>query len=135
MHHRVEWGNDEQTVILQTYFDQTSTADQMEVAQESKRLAESVPHTVHIIIDGRKGNQIPNIRVSHLAPLAEMTVPTNQGIVVCVGFSDFIKGLVNIARLIAPRAAGNVRFVRTVDQAWALLKEEAGVEPPSPPTA
>jgi hypothetical protein len=135
MQYRVEWGNTRQTVIIQTYNGNWTADSFIAIAEESKKLAESVPHTVHIVIDGRNFVGIPRVRVSHFAPLIEVQVPVNQGIVVCVGVHEFIKSLVNIAGMIAPRATRNLYFVRTMEQAWSLLQKEAGVEPPSLPTA
>jgi hypothetical protein len=130
MQYRVEWGNAEQTVIIQSLDGSWSDVDIVAMAQESRALAETVTHTVHIIIDIRKVDSFPRTLISKSAPLIEGQVPANQGILICVGANEFIQALVNIARMIAPRATANMHFVRTMQKAWAILQKEAGIQSP-----
>jgi hypothetical protein len=130
MQYRVEWGNAEQPVIIQSLDGNWNDEDLVALARETRVLAEAVTHTVHIIIDVRKASGIPRSLISKLAPLIEGQVSANQGTIVCIGANDFIKGLVNIARMIAPRATANMHFVRTMQQAWAILQKEVGIQPP-----
>jgi hypothetical protein len=128
----VEWGTPQQTVIIQTYTGNWTIQDQLAIADQSKALSETVPHQVHVIVDVRKAYGVPKMLVSQIAPELERRVPQNQGQLVVVGASKFIQGLIEIAKMVAPRATDNLHFVRTLDQAWALLQKEAGVEPPPP---
>lgn len=133
MQHRVEWANLENTVIIQIFNGKWSSHDQEIITQQTFNLAVSVPHTVHIIIDARKVEGFPKVVISDIVPLIEKMTPPNQGLVISVGTNQFMRSLANLSRLIAPRATQNLHFVRTMEQAWALLHKETGISPPPSP--
>ena len=53
MSHLIQWDNEEKTVVFQQYTDNPVKDDLYYLAEKSATMLNSVPHTVHLIIDER----------------------------------------------------------------------------------
>jgi len=130
MSYLIKWDNAEKTVIFQQYTDNPVKDDLYHLAEESAKMLENVPHTVHLIIDER------NIKMT-LNPTdmkyLEDNVPANQGAVVMLveeGGLTYKKVMQDMARTVAPKAFDQPYFAKTVEDARHLLQEQFGVNYP-----
>ncbi len=130
IYHRIQWDNEEQTVVLQQYERGASKNDLYQLAEKSNRMLNSVSHRVHLIIDER------NIKLLLTTPdikYLEKLTPKNQGAVVIVvsKLEHRYKKLVNeMAVTVAPNAFAEPYFVETVEQARQFLQDHFGVTYP-----
>ncbi len=122
---KVIWDNDEQTIIRQIYGGHLKREDYSVAVDEFERLAKSVMHTVHSIMDRSEvlsttpGMVLPAMRY------ANSHVPPNIGLRVIVKASAFTRVMVEAGRRIAPRLMEEVYFADTLDEARAIIARHA----------
>lgn len=130
MGHRIEWDNEEKTVVLQQYTDVPVKDDLYYLAEESAAMLSSVDHTVHLIIDERT---IKLTLTSADIQFLEKNVPPNQGVVVMlvnktdVSYKKFVQ---NFGQQLAPNAFFQTYFVTTLEDARKILREKFDVKYP-----
>ena len=124
MSYLIQWDNAEKTVVLQQYTDNPIKDDLYHLAEQSALMLNSVPHTVHLIIDERTIKlTLSSTDIKYL----EKHVPTNQGVVVLIISKSGVvyKKLVQeIGKTLAPNAFKQTFFVTTVEEARQLLQEQ-----------
>jgi hypothetical protein len=123
----IQWDNAEKTVVLQQYTDDATKDDWYQMAQESARMLNSVPHTVHLIIDERNVNLVATAADMHFL---EDLVPANEGTAVIVTsrmkfrYKQLSK---KIREQILPGTSHEAHFVESIEDARKLLQEQYGV--------
>lgn len=130
MGYHIQWDNEERTVVLHHHTAPYAARDVHRLSEESEKMLQSVPHTVHIIIDQRL------VKVT-LTPadiyFLEAHVPPNQGMVVSVVTKsdlDFEKMMSSLVKKQAPKAFGKAALAETVEEARQRLVEDFGVRYP-----
>ena len=123
MGYQIEWDNEEKTVVFQQYTGNPVKDDLYHLAEQSALMLNSVPHTVHLIIDERTIKlTLSSTDIKYL----EKHVPTNQGVVVLIISKSGVvyKKLVQeIGKTLAPNAFKQTFFVTTVEEARQLLQD------------
>jgi hypothetical protein len=130
MGHIIQWDNEEKTVVLQQYTGGAIKDDLYHLAEESAAMLNSVPHTVHLIIDER--NVRHNLNSADINYL-EKIVPANQGVAMVIvekSALTYKKMVQDMNKKLAPRAFDAAFFVSTLEEARALLQEQFDVHYP-----
>ena len=128
----VEWDNEQQTIIRQTYEGKWTWKEFLEVAeQDTNSRIRSVEHTVHVISDFRGTDGLP-LGGSALSYAKEALAdfPENGGLVLIVSESYFLKSLVMIFRNVFRGRIGNrTHSVKTMEEAYALIEAQWKISP------
>jgi len=121
----MEWGNDEQTIIL-AMIDWPWTWDELSAAWNTGvEMMSSVPHDVHTIVLAKTARfPIGNI-LSNLTAITK-NVPVNIGFAIMVTENRFQQTINNIFFSLSPRLGKKGRVVSSLDKAFALIADEAG---------
>lgn len=120
---QVGWATDAHKTIYVRYEQVWTWTDFAAAKVQIDTLLNSVPHTVDIISDSRDSKGLPNGNaLSHLGHSFQ-SAPGNIGMVVVVGANPFFKSLLQILQTVSlNRAAQNIRFTKTLEDAQSLLK-------------
>lgn len=121
---QVIWDDEAHTILRQIYTGHLKLSDYMEASDEVGRMAKTVSHTVHSIMDRTGIISTPNVLLPALR-YANNNLPPNIGIRVVVKGSTFTRLLVDIGRRAAPRVSKQVFFVDTVQEARTLIAQHA----------
>jgi hypothetical protein len=116
----VIWDDEAQTILRQIYSGHLKLEDYMAATDEFGRMARSVPHTVHSIMDRTRVLSTPGVLLPAMR-YANNTLPSNIGLRVIVKASLLTRVLVDLGRRIAPNLINNIHFVDTLDQAYCLI--------------
>ena len=130
MGHHIQWDNVDKTVVLQQYLPGAVKDDLYQLTQESAAMMDSVPHTVHIILDESSVKLTLN---SADLNFLEKNVPSNQGAVVLIvnkSNKTYKRVVEDMGLKIAPRAFDNQRQASSIEEARQLLQDEFGVRYP-----
>lgn len=128
---QVGWGNPQKSFILYS-FDGAWTWHEFYAAIDiAQRLSSTVTHEVGAIIDMTSADDLPssislgiNI-MSHAKKTLLYYAQSSDGPVIIVGAKPLIKALWDTFRAVSgPKVVANVRFVRTMEEAHQLLKEQ-----------
>jgi hypothetical protein len=121
---RVQWDNDDKTIVRWD-FDGPWKWDDYFVAQlESNRLLDSVDHLVDIIGNIQKSRLLPPSAVSVYRSSLKSAAP-NLGLIVLVGSSSFVRQMVNIfMKLFRFKGPGtDFRFADSEEEARQIIAE------------
>jgi hypothetical protein len=130
---QVVWDDEAQTVVRQIYEGHTILDDYISATDEVARLAKTVPHTIHSVMDRTRivrtpGSMLPAMRY------ANQHVPPNLGLRIVLKASMFTRIIVDVGRRVAPHLVQNLFFVETLDEARALIeKHRSDQSKPSEP--
>lgn len=130
MSHLIQWDNEEKTVVFQQYTDNPVKDDLYYLAEKSATMLNSVPHTVHLIIDERP---IKLTLTSTDIKFLEKNVPANQGaVVVLVNKNDmtYKKYVQDFGEKLAPNAFVETYFATTPEEARQFLQAHFDVHYP-----
>jgi hypothetical protein len=130
MGHLIQWDNEEKTVVFQQYTDNAIKDDLYYLAEKSATMLQSVPYTVHLIIDERA---IKLTLTSADIKFLEKRVPANQGaVVVLVNKNDlsYKKYAHEFANSLAPKAFDEPYFATTPEEARTFLQKHFEVHYP-----
>ncbi|MEZ4667901.1 MAG: hypothetical protein R3E39_08305 [Anaerolineae bacterium] len=126
---KVQWNSDHHNTILVTYEAGWTWDDYSHAKVEIDNLLNSVDYTVHIISDSRGAGMLPRGNALTYFARAFQTAPGNIGLVVVVGGNIIFRSLLQLLQTVSlNRAANNICFAYTIDEARELLKERRGVE-------
>ena len=130
MGHAIEWDNAEKTVVFQQYTDHPTKDDLYYLAGESAAMLQTVPYTVHLIIDER------NIKLTlNSADMRylEKNVPPNQGAVVMLvdksnlSYKKFVQ---EFGRKVVHKVFDQPYFATTPEEARQILQDLFEVQYP-----
>ncbi len=97
-------------------------ADLRSGIQVSRALLASVEHTVDAIWDGTETNGAPSNLFSHfMIPNEDTEIPPNQGVVVVVVNTAFLKSFVAMAKRLLPRITRNMHITHDLPSAEAKI--------------
>lgn len=123
---RVEWDNNEKTILKQIYEGKCTVADFHTAVDLCNQYLNTVDHQVSVIVDMRKaslgGSNFLSAR-NHI----DTKSPTNTRIAVIVGAPSFLKALANISQKVLPRVMKDVHFVNSYEEAYAMIEKANAV--------
>jgi hypothetical protein len=128
---QVVWDHEAHTICRQIYSGHLKLNDYIEGTDEFGRMARTVTHTVHSIMDRTKVISTPGVLLPALR-YANNNLPPNLDLRIVVKGSMFTRFIVDIGRRAAPKLAHNVYFVDTVEEAHRIIAqhlEKAAVTP------
>lgn len=121
----VVWDDEAQTIVRQIYSDHLKLEDYMTATDEVVRMARSVPHTVHSIMDRTSALSTPGVLLPAMRH-ANNTLPSNVGLRVIINATLFTRVLVDLGRRIAPNAINNIHFVDSLEEARSVIASYNG---------
>ena len=120
---QVIWDDEAQTTLRQIYAGHVKLTDYITATDEFKRMAESMPHTVHSLMDRTQILSTPAVMLPALR-YANTYVASNLGLRVIIKAGMFTRFFVDMGRRVAPHLVKNVHFVDTLDEARALIASQ-----------
>lgn len=106
------WYDDACTIIIVRLHDPWTLADLSAAISESRRLSSSTNSMVDLIWDATETSGAPSNIVSHFMFTSEDTnIPANQGAVIVVVRTTFLKSFVALAKRLLPRITRNMHIV------------------------
>lgn len=121
---KIEWFNDEKTILLETFEGRWTVDEYRQLIDQAAELLAEVDHTVDIIADGTdNGPRLPANLLRGGLVYAVRHVPPNQGITVFVRIDAVTETFVNIARNISPRLQKTLFTADNLDQALNLITQ------------
>ena len=119
---RVEWTDDEERIILLTYFDTMMMSDYIESIDRCREIMMDRDHTIHVIVD-RSGVTDHPPRITKALRHAATNIPGNVGLRVVIKPTTFTRIMVDMARTIVPLAIENLKYADSITEAHALIKK------------
>lgn len=120
------WDNEERTILRQIYSGHLAFEDYINATNEFERMAGTVSHTVHSIMDRTQILSTPGASLKAMI-YANNHVPPNIGLRVIVKATMFTKFLIDMGQRVAPHLVKNVHFVETLEEAHALIARHDAV--------
>jgi hypothetical protein len=120
---RIEWDNEEKTILRTTYEGNMLLEEYYRVTDETFEALSHVPHTVHTIMLRQNVRSVP-ATMSKVLQYANKKTPPNLGINVIVGATTSTKMIVKIGRVIAPKLAKEVYFANSLEEARQIIQEK-----------
>src|SRR5689334_20286455 len=115
----VDWYNAEKTALIYTYEGPWTWYDFDTVVSYGNSLMQSVPHTVHVVVDLKASSIVPTdvISASSRVRIANLT-PANHGKLIVYRISPAIHFLASTVERIAPQwmAKRNAVFAYTLEE-------------------
>jgi hypothetical protein len=118
----VVWDDETCTALRQVYSGHLKLDDYMQATDDLVRMATSVAHTVHSIMDRTAVLSTPGVLLPALR-YANQHVPPNLGLRVIIKPSMFTRVFVDLGRRVAPRLMKNIYFVDSLDEARKVVAE------------
>ncbi|GEM_PF-1669663 len=94
-----------------------------EKAKQANLTIGEVTHSVDLIINMRNNTTTPTKLLSSARHINELVQP-NQRFTIIVSAPPFMKALLRIAIQIIPKIMANLRYVNTLDEAFAIIEQE-----------
>ena len=117
---RIQWDNDEKTILLHIYEGVVTLQDYFHVTNQSKAAIKSLPHTVHTIMDRTGVEKLPE-GITRALQYANKNLPPNQGMRLIIGAGPKTRILMDIGRILAPKLISNVYFAHNIDEAREII--------------
>jgi hypothetical protein len=130
---RVNWDNDEQTIILCAFDGRWSWNDLYTALDTVQEMSDSVDHRVDAIINFSKADLIPSGSIFSLdgkkqAQKLASKASEARGLIVIAGANAFIRGVYDTFRMFDKNISSGVYFVDSVKHARSLLLERQTIE-------
>jgi hypothetical protein len=121
---QVIWDDEAHTILRQIYSGHLKLNDYIEATDEFGRMARTVSHPVHSIMDRTQVLSTPGVLLPALR-YANNNLPPNLALRFVVKGSMFTRLIVDIGRRVAPKLVDNVYFVNTVEEAHLIIAQHA----------
>jgi len=120
----MDWNNPEHTIILVTFDGVWESADIYRMINKGVSMLKSVNHPVDSIFDFTRSTFSPTNLLS-AAEKMENDLQENNRLAVIVKANVYIRSIIKVAKIFAPRALENIHFVNTVEQAYDLIQKQS----------
>lgn len=122
---RIEWDNEEKTILLTVYEGNMVLEEYYRITDETFEAINPLPHTVHTIMLRQNVKSVPATMSKVLQYANKKTTP-NLGINVIVGATAMTKMIVKLAKVIAPRLSKEVYFANSLEEARQIIADKTG---------
>lgn len=119
----IEWYDDQETILLETFSGSWGLPDYMQLVDDAALLLKQKEHIVHIIADFTATKSVPH-QVLTGARYAERKLPANQGVVVFVQPGGIIGTFIKITKQMGFKATTQLYIADTVNEAVDLIREQ-----------
>jgi hypothetical protein len=113
----IEWHDEGQTILIQTYKGDWTINDYIDVVNRTFNLIDPLSHPVDVIADMTCSGRNP-VHFISAGPYIRNKISPNQHMIVVVGANEFIRKMGVIAQRMAPHVVRNMHFVNTLDEAF-----------------
>ena len=117
----VQWDDEAKTMIRQIYDGNIILDDYYIATDEFVKLAKSVPHTVHSIMD-RRGIRKTSGSLIQVMRYANNKMPDNVGLRIVIQPNMLTKIMVDMGQRLAPKLIANAAYCNTLEEAHQLVK-------------
>jgi len=117
----MDWNNPEHTIILVTFDGVWESADIYRMINKGVSMLKSVNHPVDSIFDFTRSTFSPTNLLS-AAEKMENDLQENNRLAVIVKANVYIRSIIKVAKIFAPKALENIYFVNTLEQAYHLIQ-------------
>ena len=121
----VQWDNDDKTVIRYDFTGYWDWAEFREQAQTAFAMTRTVGHQVDTISNFLPGTHIPKDAFIHFRRVM-MDAPSNRGVNVIVGASQFIRALVTVFSRIYTQLGKRLILADSLEDARHILNKQRG---------
>lgn len=118
----IEWYDDQETILLETFSGSWGLPDYMQLVDDAALLLKQKEHIVHIIADFTATKSVPH-QVLTGARYAERKLPANQGVVVFVQPGGIIGTFIKITKQMGFKATTQLFIAEHVDSAVSLIRD------------
>jgi hypothetical protein len=119
----IDWANPDKTIILWQNQGAMTSQEYAHALQQSAALAESVDHTVGVIMDMRRAAGLPKNSFLLSRQVVEGQ-PKNMKITVLVSNSTFWEKVWGMMSRFHPATHINIQFTTSIDEAYRLINEQ-----------
>jgi hypothetical protein len=120
---KVEWDNDEKSVMRYTVEGAWTWDEFYEARDQASGLIEESPYaSIGAIIDFRAGNFMPRNALSHFHQVSRTSNP-RSGLAVMVGASGFVTALFHLMSRVYGSVEDKMRLAEDMDEARAILAQ------------
>jgi hypothetical protein len=118
-----DWDNPEKTIIRYHYGGKWNLTEFYAAFETAHKMIDTVNHQVHLIIDVRNSNILPNGVLSQGRTAANRAKHPNQGIIVIVGASGLIRGMFDVFKKLYGRNVdiNSYKFASSLEEAHKIL--------------
>jgi len=120
---RIEWDNEEKTILLTIYEGNMVLEEYYRVTDETFEALSKVSHPVHTIMLRQNVHSVP-ATMSKVLQYANKKTPDNLGINVIVGANAMTKMIVRIGKVVAPKLAKEVYFADSLEDARKIIQDK-----------
>jgi len=120
-----EWDNDAQSVIRHEFERGWTWTDFHQALDNAYNMMGTVDHEVHVILDFRNANLIPNGALTQLKMAYTNPKHDNIGKTIVVGANNFMQALVSVGTKLAGTSSDNwdVQFANNLPEAYQILEK------------
>ena len=119
----MDWDNPERTVIRVTFEGVWGTDDIYRMINKGVSMLESVDHPVDSIFDFSQSTFSPKNLLS-TAETMENALKENHRLAIIVKANVYIRSILKVARIFAPKSLANMHFVDNIDQAYDFISKQ-----------
>jgi hypothetical protein len=123
MVYQVVWDDAEQRIVREVYIGDVTVDDYYRCSSDTLQLIAEQSHPVDVILDLTQTRNIDMTGFLGAVRAMDKKTPDNQRLVLVVQANLFIQTMGKIATTIARRATANLHFVKTLDDAYAIIAE------------
>ena len=118
-----QWDNDNHSIIRHEFERGWSWTDFHQALDTAYQMMDTVNQDVHVILDFRTANLIPNGALTQLKMAYSNPKHSNIGKTVVVGANSFMQALVSVGTKLAGNSSDNweVQFANNLDEAYQIL--------------
>jgi len=120
---RIEWDNEEKTILLTVYEGNMVLEEYYRVTDETFDELSKLSHTVHTIMLRQNVRSVP-ATMSKVLQYANKKTPPNLGMNVIVGANAMTKMIVRIGKVVAPKLTKEVHFAESLEEARQIIKDK-----------
>jgi len=120
----MDWDNTERTIIRVIFDGVWSAEDIYRMINKGVSMLESVDHPVDSIFDFSHSTFSPKNLLS-TAEKMESDLNNNHRLAILIKANVYIKSMLKVARVFAPQALANLHFVNSLDEAYAIIDQQA----------
>ncbi len=119
----ISWYDDTKHVIFQRYEGKWTWEDFSHASQETRTLADSVPHNMLLFIDMSQASQMPQGNVLSYGRTAFNTMPNNMRNIIVALQSHIVEVFAEVVIKMLPHWRNRVHFTKTLEEGQRLVAE------------
>ena len=125
---RVDWDDPDHSILLYSFSPKWTWDELYEAADKGLVMADTVSHTVDVIVDFRTSQGLPPKAFAQFNRLSRMPTP-QTGLVVITGGGTLLLSLFNLFILIAGSSAPKYCWVSDLNKAYSTLAARRTASP------